>query len=153
MIENTQDVFKAKKKTCKWLGVLFIAFILCILLELVIIANHYPYLGVFVLITAWMIPALLIGGVKCLAYKIDPGPATYITDQDIIIEKRKLPWAKIQDVELSTANNKEMLFFLKKGARSDRNMECLSQDAFDSASWQRLKLCVEKHHKITKIKD
>ena len=152
MIVNTQDTFKPKKKTFKWLGVLFVVFILCIALELVLIAHHYPYVGFMAFAIAWMIPVLLLGGVKCLAYKMDPDPVIYVTDYNIVIGKSKLPWIKIQDVELITSGNTEMLFFWKKDARDDRDMECLNQDTFDAATWQQLKRSVEKHHPIT-VKD
>ena len=152
MIKNTQDTFKPKEKTFKWLGVLFVIFVLCIILELMLIVYHCPYQGFVVFVIACMIPVLLLGGVKCLAYKMDPDPVIYVTDYNIVIGKSKLPWIKIQDVELATAGNTEMLFFWKKDARDDRDMECLDQSSFDSENWQRLKKCVEKHHPIT-IKD
>ena len=155
---NTQDIFEPRKRSFKWLGILFACFILAIILELVIIANHYPYQGLVLLMISWMLLALLIGGVKCLAYKIDPGPTVYISDHDIAIGKKRVSWKQIHDVELDkTEKGGEILFFWLKPfsqRTSEADLfEALCQVDFDPLKWTQLKQCVEKYQQIVKIKD
>ena len=121
-------------------------------------AHHYPYQGFVLFILVWMIPVMLIGGVKCLAYKIDPDPTVYISDYDMIIGKKRVSWRQIQDVELQqTKTAGEILYFWLKSSsqrQSDADLfETLCQEDFDPLKWTQLKQCVEKYHKIVKIKD